>query len=389
MIHLFGKAIATKTLIIAIAAGIVVVGAVSGGTYYAMTRNNKPEKKEQKVEKKEPKVEVKTKVCQSSKIKIKMNVPETWTCEEEKADSSAVASNIGTLLIKSDLYDVTLSNMNVYRSDLTQYESASFYTGKLFSLQMLKLKGEKSHVYGEIKSIDPLVYVKIIYKDIANKDLTIEQKSELIKVLDSIEAVINSSTSSTSTSSTTTTKTTPSKSTATPSKSTPASVIKYKSDGFEQSTTKDISATQHQYTYAKYVVTATDQSDSPNQIINVKDPSSGKTVFTLNAPDQADSFFGIYGSYIFIDNGTSAADRTLKIYSLATQKLMYQGGYNSENMTIANGQIRFYRPSYEKPQGSSVTCDTDTLNGYLSEIIVSLSTFKEQVAANIKCTYLE
>lgn len=131
-----------------------------------------------------------TKPCKNEVMGFQIMIPETWSCKSEN-----MAATDGTVDIKSDFYDITISTLGRGPYCATPSSGCvvtNFYSNNNISTEMWSYDNEDKEIFGSIKNVNlkpntNQPWISIKYKDMENKKLTSEQKNELIKILDSIK----------------------------------------------------------------------------------------------------------------------------------------------------------------------------------------------------------
>jgi RNA polymerase sigma-70 factor, ECF subfamily len=138
-------------------------------------------------------VAVQIKVCQSSSLGLKMQIPENWTCQEKDIQASDVRKGYkdGSLIAKSDFFNIEMvvnqGDLGIASPDNANIEKV-IYSRDLFGLTSYYYTDTKEkYIEGGSARKDPELYVTVSYTDMKNKDLTATQMAELKTVLDSIE----------------------------------------------------------------------------------------------------------------------------------------------------------------------------------------------------------
>jgi len=69
--------------------------------------------------------------------------------------------------------------------------------------------------------------------------------------------------------------------------------------------------------------------------------SEKDTLFTIK-DDDSNFFYGIYGKYVFIDNGTGAQNRSVKVYNVETKKKFIDENYFDGNIEFDGSNLFFW-----------------------------------------------
>lgn len=134
--------------------------------------------------------------------------------------------------------------------------------------------------------------------------------------------------------------------------------------GTEAPVFQESSETDRCYVFNKYVV-RTDQNEDAGEIISVY--SREASISVKNACQTADKsayldvkdsdeqfFYGVSGSLLFIDSGTSVESRGLQIFDLTSRKSVFNDSYSGDPKLIDGRFVVFDSPSEKK--GSLATC---------------------------------
>lgn len=124
-----------------------------------------------------------TRRCVNDNLKISVNLLEGWQCDT----STGYTYPDGWILLKSDVFDVTISNLGrgPYCNDGEDMEDCkvnSFYRGASVALSSYRYKNQNKELFGGLTFL-PNVWVSVKYKGMEFRDLTPEERTELIEAL--------------------------------------------------------------------------------------------------------------------------------------------------------------------------------------------------------------
>lgn len=156
------------------------------------------------------------------------------------------------------------------------------------------------------------------------------------------------------------------------------------------------------FVYGKYVVKTQPAEDNGSDIFvferdknrsfkEICGDAESKPAMTFK--DDSQFFVGLSDEKIFIDSGTSAGERGLKIIDLAARKIAYSTSYYNQP-EIAGNNLLYDKPSDKK--GLLKNCKdwrewrkSGGGIGWVQPVRLDLKTFGETPVGNLKCVYLE
>lgn len=157
------------------------------------------------------------------------------------------------------------------------------------------------------------------------------------------------------------------------------------------------------FVFADYVV-KTDHIDADGENISVfkRSPSTnaktacsvkGKAYLRIADADN-NSFYGLYGMYLFVDSGTSVDSRGLDIYDLLSSKKVFSDGYMNDARLIQAHLLIFDEPTDKKgpikacPQAAKWKREGGGV-GWLQSKQLDLKTLKKTNVGTLRCYYME
>jgi len=157
------------------------------------------------------------------------------------------------------------------------------------------------------------------------------------------------------------------------------------------------------FVFADYIV-KTDHIDADGENIsvfkrspttNTKAACSVKGKPYLRIPDaDNNSFYGLCGTYLFVDSGTSVDSRGLDVYDLVSRKSMVSEGYMNDAKLLKGRFLVFDAPTDKK--GPIKTCPQAAKwkrqgrgVGWLQPQQLDLQTLKKTSIGTLHCYYME
>jgi hypothetical protein len=157
------------------------------------------------------------------------------------------------------------------------------------------------------------------------------------------------------------------------------------------------------FVFASYVV-KTDHVDADGENIsvfkrapstNAKAACSVKGKSYLRIPDaDNNSFYGLYGTYLFVDSGTSVDSRGLDVYDLVSRKTIANEGYMNDAKLVSGRFLMFDTPTDRK--GPIIACPQAAKwkrqgggVGWLQGKKLDLQTMKKTTVGTLRCYYME
>jgi hypothetical protein len=157
------------------------------------------------------------------------------------------------------------------------------------------------------------------------------------------------------------------------------------------------------FVFGNYVV-KTDYIDADGENISIfkRLPSTdAKTACSLKgkaymriADADSNSFYGLYGTYLFVDSGTSVDSRGLDVYDLVSRKSIANEGYMNDAKLVHGHLLIFDEPSDKKgpikacPQAAKWKRQGGGV-GWLQEKQLDLQTLKKTNVGTLRCYYME
>ena len=157
------------------------------------------------------------------------------------------------------------------------------------------------------------------------------------------------------------------------------------------------------FVFGKYVVrTARNEDEGENISVYIRNTASsaegacrtkGSPHLEIKDSDN-NSFYGLFGNYLFVDSGTSSDSRGLDIYNLISRRSIYSDGYIGDAKLTEARFILFDTPSDKK--GSLGTCKEAAKwkregggVGWMQGRKLDLQTLKVISVGTLRCYYME
>jgi len=157
------------------------------------------------------------------------------------------------------------------------------------------------------------------------------------------------------------------------------------------------------FVFGKYVVkTARNEDEGENISVYIRNTASspegacrtkGSPHLEIKDSDN-NSFYGLFGNYVFVDSGTSSDSRGLDIYNLISRRSIYSDGYLGDAKLTEARFILFDTPSDKK--GSLGTCKEAAKwkrqgggVGWMQGRKLDLQTLKVISVGTLRCYYME
>lgn len=175
-------------------------------------------------------------------------------------------------------------------------------------------------------------------------------------------------------------------------------------NGTETPMFQESSETGRCFVFNKYVV-KTVQNEDAGEIISVysREASISAKIAcqTTDKPaylvvnDFDDQFFyGVFGSLLFIDSGTSVESRGLQIFDLTSRKSVFNDSYSGDPKLVGGRFIVFDSPSEKK--GSLTTCKQAAKwkrdgggVGWIQVKRLDIQTLKVINVGSLRCIYMQ
>lgn len=157
------------------------------------------------------------------------------------------------------------------------------------------------------------------------------------------------------------------------------------------------------FVFGRYVVKTIQGEDLGEKIAVYKREASTDAESACQTPDEAyfdveDSdnnyFFGLSGSLLFVDSGTSAESRGLQIYNLKTRRSIFNESYTGDPILTAGRFVSFDSPSDKK--GPAKSCKQAAKwkrdgggVGWVQGKKLDLQTFKLTDVGILRCIYMQ
>ncbi len=118
---------------------------------------------------------------------------------------------------------------------------------------------------------------------------------------------------------------------------------------------------------------------------------SENAVAFVSESDEPNYFFGMWGTYVFIDSGTGPNERGLEIVNVESGRVAFSGYYWSDaDITVSkDGLVTLYRPLGER--GDRATCPLQASESfgisYHEQVSLNLYTGNLEPTGEITCSY--
>lgn len=173
--------------------------------------------------------------------------------------------------------------------------------------------------------------------------------------------------------------------------------------GTERPQYQDSSETEKCFVFSKYVVKTIEIDDVAEKISVYKRRAgtaaksacrtAGEAYANLNDFDST-FFYGLSGSLLFIDSGTSVESRDLEIYDLDSRKSVFNESYTNDPALIGGRFVSFDSPSDKK--GPVRTCKEAAKwkrdgggVGWVQGKKLDLQTFRLVDVGTLRCIYMQ
>jgi hypothetical protein len=121
--------------------------------------------------------------------------------------------------------------------------------------------------------------------------------------------------------------------------------------------------------------------------------TKGKAYFYITDADNS-SFYGLYGNFLFVNNGTSAEASELDVYDLVNRKSIAKENYLNDAKLVQGRLLIFDEPTNRKGQIKSCSQAVKWKRegggvGWLQTKQLDLQTLKKTSLGTLRCYYME